>query len=87
MDDSTKQTESQENEKLIWYKACPRCKDGDLFRDEEDAKHCMQCGYRQYEPAKTAEREMAKMFNLTSEAKESDSKSGRTRKRQSAIAV
>ena len=33
---------------MIWSKACSRCKRGDVYLDEDNAKHCMQCGYVQY---------------------------------------
>ena len=32
---------------MIWFKACPRCKSGDLHLDEDNCKHCLQCGYTQ----------------------------------------
>ena len=32
---------------MIWYKSCPRCSRGDLYLDEDDCKHCLQCGYTQ----------------------------------------
>ena len=33
---------------MLWLKACPRCQTGDLYLDEDDSKHCMQCGHIQY---------------------------------------
>ena len=32
---------------MMWLKACPRCKQGDMYRDEDDLRHCMQCGFIQ----------------------------------------
>ena len=33
---------------MIWLKTCPRCKSGDMYLDEDDSKHCMQCGHVHY---------------------------------------
>ena len=30
---------------MIWFKACPRCKQGDMAPDEDNDRHCLQCGY------------------------------------------
>ena len=38
---------------MMWFKSCPRCQTGDQYLDEDDAKHCMQCGHKQYPPAET----------------------------------
>ena len=32
---------------MMWLKACPRCQWGDMYRDEDDLRHCMQCGFIQ----------------------------------------
>ena len=32
---------------MMWLKACPRCKQGDMYMDEDDCKRCWQCGYVQ----------------------------------------
>ena len=34
--------------KMLWFKSCPRCKQGDMTLDEENDKLCLQCGYIQY---------------------------------------
>ena len=50
---------------MLWYKECPRCKTGDMYLDEDDAKHCTQCGYKQYmSPLADMEPETAKLFNF-----------------------
>ena len=36
---------------MVWLKECPRCKNGDLYLDQDDCRHCMQCGYVQYPAA------------------------------------
>ena len=33
--------------KMMWFKSCPRYDNGDMYLDEDDEKHCMQCGYTQ----------------------------------------
>ena len=33
---------------MMQLKACPKCKQGDLYQDEDDCMHCMQCGYILY---------------------------------------
>ncbi len=33
---------------MFLFKACPRCQTGDLHLDEDDSKHCMQCGHVQH---------------------------------------
>ena len=33
---------------MFMFKACPRCQTGDLYLDEDDSKHCMQCGHIQH---------------------------------------
>ena len=35
---------------MMELKACPRCKQGDLYMDADDCLHCMQCGYIWYRP-------------------------------------
>ena len=30
---------------MYWLKSCPRCSTGDMYLDEDDCKHCIQCGY------------------------------------------
>ena len=30
---------------MMSLKACPRCEKGDMYRDQDDCKHCIQCGY------------------------------------------
>ena len=32
---------------MMWLKACPRCTNGDMYLDEDELKHCMQCGFIQ----------------------------------------
>ena len=38
---------------MIWTKSCPRCKEGALYLDEDDSKHCLQCGYVRHSPVDT----------------------------------
>ena len=38
---------------MMWFKACPRCRSGDLYLDGDDSRHCMQCGYIQYSSNET----------------------------------
>ena len=33
---------------MMWLKACPRCKTGDLYLDGDNSRHCMQCGHIQH---------------------------------------
>ena len=33
---------------MISLKSCPRCQTGDMYRVEEDSRHCLQCGHIQY---------------------------------------
>lgn len=33
---------------MTYLKACPRCKQGDMYLDEDDCRHCLQCGHIQY---------------------------------------
>ena len=30
---------------MLWMQSCPRCQNGDMYLDQDDCKHCMQCGY------------------------------------------
>ena len=30
---------------MYWLSSCPRCSNGDLYLDEDDCRHCIQCGY------------------------------------------
>ncbi|MBM3933695.1 MAG: hypothetical protein FJ319_05255 [SAR202 cluster bacterium] len=30
---------------MMWLKSCPRCSTGDMYLDEDDQKHCFQCGF------------------------------------------
>jgi hypothetical protein len=32
---------------MMWLKSCPRCEKGDMYLDQDDSRHCMQCGYVQ----------------------------------------
>ena len=34
---------------MIWFKACQRCQTGDVHLDEDNSRHCFQCGYIQYD--------------------------------------
>jgi hypothetical protein len=49
---------------MIWYKECPRCKVGDMNLDEDDARHCLQCGYKEDTTMAAMEPETARLFNL-----------------------
>ena len=31
--------------KMMWFKACPRCKQGDMALDEDNDRLCLQCGF------------------------------------------
>ena len=33
---------------MMWLNACPRCETGTLYLDEDNERHCMQCGHIQY---------------------------------------
>ena len=33
---------------MMWLNACPRCETGALYLDEDNERHCMQCGHIQY---------------------------------------
>ena len=34
---------------MLWLRSCPRCQTGDLYLDGDDSKHCLQCGYIDYQ--------------------------------------
>ena len=34
---------------MMLLKSCPRCKQGDLYLNGDDDKHCLQCGYVEYQ--------------------------------------
>ena len=34
---------------MIWFKAYQRCQTGDVHLDEDNSRHCFQCGYIQYD--------------------------------------
>ena len=38
---------------MIWFKACPRCRLGDLYLDGDDSRRCLQCGYIRYSSGTT----------------------------------
>ena len=44
----------------MFLKACPRCKKGGMYLDEDNYKHCMQCGHIQYRSAELAVEEELK---------------------------
>ena len=33
---------------MLWLRSCTRCQTGALYLDEDDTKHCMQCGHVQH---------------------------------------
>ena len=35
---------------MIWLNSCPRCKNGAVYLDVDDSKHCIHCGFVQYRP-------------------------------------
>ena len=39
---------------MIWLQSCPRCKQGALYTDEDDSRHCLHCGYVRHSPEDTA---------------------------------
>ena len=50
---------------MLMLKSCPRCKTGDMFLDQDEARHCMQCGYVQYSPDIVfGGSEMARLFGI-----------------------
>ena len=47
---------------MMWLKACPRCTNGDMYLDEDQLKHCMQCGFIQGSvDVTTAQEELARI--------------------------
>ena len=36
---------------MIRLNSCLRCKQGTLYRDEDDTRHCVNCGFVQYQPS------------------------------------
>ena len=36
---------------MMYLKSCPRCETGDMYLDEDNSRHCFQCGYVQAGPA------------------------------------
>ena len=50
---------------MIWTNSCPRCRQGALYLDEDDSKHCLHCGYVRYSPVDTtAAVELARFLGL-----------------------
>ncbi len=48
---------------MMWLRACPRCKWGDMYRDEDDLRHCLQCGFIQgSRHGATADVELARLL-------------------------
>ena len=39
---------ASEVDPMMFLRACPRCKQGDLYLDEDNARHCFQCGHVQH---------------------------------------
>ncbi len=55
---------------MMWLKACPRCTDGAMYLDEDQLKHCMQCGFiLSSVDATTAQLELAKFLGSDSATK------------------
>lgn len=50
---------------MMWLKACPRCETGALYLDEDNERHCMQCGYIQRSLTDpTAAHELARLLAI-----------------------
>ena len=50
---------------MLWYRSCPRCESGTMYLDEDNAKHCMQCGFQQHQQVVAdMSPDIAEMFNL-----------------------
>lgn len=50
---------------MIWTNSCPRCIQGALYLDEDNSKHCLQCGYVRHSPIDTsAAVELARLLGL-----------------------
>ena len=48
---------------MMWLKACPRCKWGDMYCDEDDLPHCLQCGFIQRSRGRAAaDAELARLL-------------------------
>ena len=55
---------------MMWFKACPRCTNGDMYLDEDNLRHCMQCGFIQGSvDVTTAQLELARFLGSGSAAK------------------
>ena len=55
---------------MMWLKACPRCTNGDMYLDEDELRHCMQCGFIQGSVyGKNAQEELARFLSSGSAAK------------------
>ena len=37
------------NLQMLWLNSCPRCRTGDMYLDEDNSRHCLQCAYIQHE--------------------------------------
>jgi len=35
---------------VLWLNACNRCKQGAVYLDVDDLKHCVHCGFVEYRP-------------------------------------
>jgi hypothetical protein len=58
---------------MIWFKACPRCKLGDLYLNEDiygKYRQCLQCGHVIYPADKTAAPESPELFRKDAAGKE-----------------
>ena len=47
---------------MMWLTACLRCETGALYLDEDNQRHCMQCGHVQY--SRTDPRAAAELVRL-----------------------
>lgn len=58
---------------MIWFKACPRCKLGDLYLNEDiygKYRQCLQCGHVIYSADKAAVPESAGLSHKRDASKE-----------------
>lgn len=58
---------------MIWFKACPRCKLGDLYLNEDiygKYRQCLQCGHVIYSADKTATPESPGLSHKDTASKE-----------------
>lgn len=71
---------------MIWFKSCPRCAVGDMTRDEDGDRLCLQCGYVQRSAGvPSMSGEFADVFRISPD--ESEPAAGHTARREGVLAV